>query len=74
MATFTEYVTKQGDRLDLIAWAAYGDPWRWDEVLQNNPWLPIQASYPDGLKLIIPVDDLTQDLATDTTENLPPWK
>lgn len=74
MATYTEYVTKQGDRLDLIAWAAYGDPWRWDEVLQNNTWLPIQASYPDGLKLIIPVDDLTQDLASDTEQNLPPWK
>lgn len=72
---YTDYVTQDGDRLDLIAWKAYGDPWRWKELLQANPWLPIAAIYPEGLRLIVPVDQATTVPSTiETTNNLPPWK
>lgn len=67
----TEYITRDGDRLDLITWQAYGDAFAWGVILAANPSLPIAASYPAGLKLIIPVmgPDTVREL-----DQLPPWK
>ena len=63
-----------GDRLDLISWNAWGDATRWGDILDNNSWLPMQREYPEGLKLVLPVDDVAEDLTIEATNNLPPWK
>lgn len=68
----TEYITLDGDRLDLIAHKAYGNPFDWSPILDNNKALPIQASYPAGIRLVIPVQETTTEV-TDQ-ELLPPWK
>lgn len=70
--TLTEYITVDGDRLDLIAAKAYGNPFDWSPILDNNKALPIQTSYQAGIRLVIPV----QETAAEVTQQelLPPWK
>jgi len=34
--SFVEYVTKKGDRMDLIAWNFYGDPLLYEPILEAN--------------------------------------
>jgi phage tail protein X len=70
---YTEYITNEGDRLDMIAYKAYGDPFAWADVLQANSALPIQAEYPAGIRVMVPI--LEQAAATQPAANLlPPWK
>ena len=33
---YTEYITKAGDRMDLIAWRFYGDPLQYEPILDAN--------------------------------------
>lgn len=71
MTKYTEYVTNQGDRLDLISTKVFGRPDYWAPIIMANPSLPIIPEYPAGYRLRIPVIELAeinQDL------NLPPWK
>jgi hypothetical protein len=81
--SFTEYITKPGDRWDLIAYKAYGtiDDIRLDDgstinsmsyVIQSNPDLPIDDILQEGLLLKIPVIP-SATIQTDL-EILPPWK
>lgn len=67
---FTEYITKESDRWDLIAWAAYGDVSKMPEIIAANPKVPVYDVLPSGIKLLIPVSSLPpgDDLS------LPPWK
>jgi phage tail protein X len=69
--TLTEYITNDGDRLDLIANKAYGDPFNWAPILDNNPALPVQAIYEAGIRIIVPVEI---DQTVTETDFLPPWK
>lgn len=77
MAQATEYICKQGDRLDLIAFAAYGDI---NAILPNgkdpmgtiiaaNPDVPIGVYMEEGQRLYIPV---FEDQNLDSSD-LPPW-
>jgi len=67
----TEYITKDADRLDLIASFAYGDPFKWGPILDQNPSLPILAQYPAGIKILIPV---REDVDVVEADKVPIWK
>lgn len=67
----TEYITNQGDRLDLIAHKAYGDPFAWQPIIAANPTMEIAGSYPAGVRILIPVQE-PQPLTE--VEAVPPWK
>lgn len=64
------YVTKDGDRWDLIAWDHYGDAERYEPIIVANPDVAITPTLPGGIKLQIPV----LDDARPTIAGLPPWK
>lgn len=67
---FTRYITKQGDRWDLIAWRAYGDITKQKEVMEANRDIMLVNSFDEGYTLILPIipEVSTQDA------QLPPWK
>lgn len=71
--SFIEYITVQGDRLDLIAYRAYGNPFRISGIVSANPTMPIQASYDGGMRILIPIVEVPEN--SNTIKNLlPPWK
>jgi phage tail protein X len=49
------YITKTGDRWDLLAWRFYGDPARYLEILEANFYVAISAVLPHGIQLFIPI-------------------
>ena len=66
----TRYITKQGDRWDLIAYKAYGDATMIDILIMENPGIPVEPILPEGITLNIPiVDEPEVDKSL-----LPPWK
>ena len=66
----TRYITKQGDRWDLIAYKAYGDATMIDILIMANPGIPVDPILPEGITLNIPVvDEPEVDKSL-----LPPWK
>jgi len=67
---FYEYITKDGDRWDLIAYDYYGDATLYEPIITANPDVPITPILPSGLKLQIPVRDDTDEI----TFTLPPWR
>lgn len=70
--TFTEYITRDGDRLDLIAFQAYGNATDWKAIIDANPALPLQDVYPSGIRLVIPIIETPSNQTP--TALLPPWK
>jgi phage tail protein X len=68
----TKYTTKDGERIDQIAYAAYGDPKNWTGIIDANPTLPITPNVGQGLSLRVPI--VGQQTLSDNSENLPPWK
>lgn len=64
-----EYITKEGDRWDLIAYEFYGDPYLYETIVAVNTEVRITPILPSGIKLKIPVIELKN-----TFEELPPWK
>lgn len=65
---YVEIVTLEGDRWDLIAYRAYGDPYAFERIIAANPHLPIRPVLPGGLVVRVPV------VEAQTTSGLPPWK
>lgn len=70
MTRVIPYVTRDGDRWDLIAWDHYGDATAIEPIIAANPQVPIIPVLPGGLLLEIPV---LADPAPTITD-LPPWK
>ena len=70
MTEFYSYITKDGDRWDLIAYKYYKNPTMYEEIIKANPNVPIEPILTAGINLKIPV------LEESTTINfdLPPWK
>lgn len=64
------YITRDGDRWDLIAWDHYGDPMGYERIIAANPHTPITPTLPAGLRLDIPVIDIPAPAPA----GLPPWK
>lgn len=69
MKEFYEYITKEGDRWDLIAYQFYGDATMYEPIIVANPEVPIIPILPSGIKLRIPIIEIKE-----TIEELPPWK
>lgn len=67
----TQYLTKQGDRWDNIAYQAYGDATRYMQIIQANKPLAIEEELPAGIKINIPILEEDQSPPLDL---LPPWK
>lgn len=59
--------TLEGDRWDLIAWRAYGDPYAIDRLIAANPHIPITPVLPGGLSVWCPV-------VAAPPNDTPPWK
>lgn len=67
---FYEYVTKDGDRWDLIAYEFYADSTLYEPIITANPEVPITPILPSGIKLKIPVLGNNQQIQFE----LPPWR
>jgi nucleoid-associated protein YgaU len=66
----TTYITKQGDRWDIVAFKAYGDALRINEIIAANPNVSITDEIAANTILNIPfIPEPTLD-----AELLPPWK
>lgn len=69
---FVEYVSKQGDRWDIIANKAYGDPTLINGIIEANTSLSITPIIPVGSRIIVPILEVGE-IQIDS-ELLPPWK
>lgn len=72
MANFVEYVAKQGDRWDTIAFKAYGDATLINGLIEANPTIVISPILEIGTRVIVPI--LEQGDIQINSELLPPWK
>lgn len=70
MAEYLEYVTREGDRWDLIAHRMYGDAYDYERIIVANPDVPIVPVLPAGLTILVPLRPAEEIAA----ESLPPWK
>jgi len=70
VSDFYEYITKDGDRWDLIAYEFYSDATLYESIITANPEVPIIPILPSGLKLKIPVIEDSNEI----TFILPPWR
>lgn len=68
VARYIEIVTLEGDRWDLIADRAYGDPYDYERIIAANPHIPIRPVLPAGLRVRVPV------VEAPSVGGLPPWK
>jgi len=64
------HTTVAGERWDLLAWAYYGDPRLYTQIIMANPQVPISAVFDSGVIVAIPILQVSQA----QTANLPPWK
>jgi len=72
MDNFVEYVTKQGDRWDTIAFKAYGDATLVNGIIEANTSIVISPILEVGTRIIVPI--LEQGDIQIDSELLPPWK
>ena len=72
MSNFVEYVTKQGDRWDTIAFKAYGDASLVNGLIEAKPTIVISAILEAGTRVIVPILE-SGEIQIDS-ELLPPWK
>lgn len=70
--TTTEYITKPGDRWDLISYKAYGTIDKMGDLIRANPDLPVNSILQEGLLLQIPV--IPDSIVLTNKDLLPPWK
>lgn len=72
MNEFANYTTATGDRWDLIAQYAYGDPFKMVLIMRANPSVPLDPVLPGGIRLLIPIQPPESNVIPATS--LPPWK
>lgn len=72
MASFVEYITKESERWDTIAFKAYGDTGRLNELIEANPAASVLPILTLGTRLKIPV--VEQGEVQLDSDLLPPWK
>lgn len=69
---FVEYIVKDGDRWDTIAYKAYGDANKINGIIEANKSTVISPILVAGTRLIIPIEEQAEiELAADL---MPPWK
>ena len=69
MTEFYNYVTKDNDRWDLIAYKFYNDPTKYEIIIQANPEVDIAPILAAGVKLKIPVLDEKEEYLQDELLN-----
>jgi phage tail protein X len=69
---YVEYITRNGDRLDLISYAFYGNFYQYAQIALDNPDVLGKAVLGSGIVLKIPVLPATPQLVEPS--RLPPWK
>jgi len=67
---FYEYITREGDRWDSIAWQFYTNATLYEPIIRANPQVEITPTLKSGIKLKIPVIDQQNTIEF----QLPPWK
>lgn len=67
---YYEYITKDGDRWDLLAYEFYGDATLYEPIITANPDVPITPILKSGIILQIPVMEDTDEIEF----ILPPWR
>ena len=72
MSNVVEYIIKDGDRWDTIAYKAYGDAALFNGIIDANPSVIVSATLIAGNRLIIPI--LEDGDITINSQLLPPWK
>lgn len=72
MSNIVEYITKEGDRWDTIAFKAYGDPSLVSGIIEANSTISIGVILEAGTRVIVPI--LEQGEIQIDSELLPPWK
>lgn len=70
MARITEYIAKENDRWDLVAYKAYGDVTKIPTLIEANPGIAANPFIEAGTVINVPI--LPSPTATNTL--LPPWK
>ncbi len=70
MNKVAKYTTRGGERWDNISALAYGNPFRYGELIEANPNVPKYDVFPQGVVINVPVSNESQSAAL----NLPPWK
>lgn len=68
MAEFIEYVTKERDRWDLIAWKMYGDPFAYEGILRANPGVAAAPELAGAITLKVPILEVS-----DLQPEFAPW-
>ena len=69
MSNTTNYITRDGDTVDYVAWRFYGGstPGATEQVLEANPGLAAYGpAMPAGLRLALPAADQVKAQATET--------
>lgn len=69
---FVEYIVKEGDRWDTVAFKAYGDATLVNGIIEANVATVVSPVLVAGSRLIIPI--LEQSEIQLDSELLPPWK
>lgn len=62
------YTASNGDRWDNIAYAMYGDPTQVEELIQNNPAVPVGDYVATGTQLFVPLIEVST-----TSSPTTPW-
>jgi hypothetical protein len=65
-----EYITKDQDRWDLVAWQMYGDPYLYEPIVLANFEHAKKLIFMAGIKLKIPIVYIENE----NTEVSPPWQ
>lgn len=70
MSAVLSYITKDGDRWDLIAHKHYGNALLIDGLIAANPHLPLAEEFVSGLTVFVPV---LESKPKNSQADLPPW-
>ncbi len=70
MTEYYTYITRDGDRWDMISQKYYNTPNLYEEIIKANPEIPIEPVLDAGIKLKIPVLEESETIQFE----LPPWK
>lgn len=66
----TPYITREGDRWDLIADRAYGDITKQEDIIAANPEISCVVQFQEGVTILLPIIPEAET----QTSLLPPWK
>lgn len=72
MAEQTQYIVKEGERWDTVAYKAYGRASLFHAIVESNPAVPVTPRITGGTVLNIPL--LSDNSVKTDKELLPPWK